>query len=463
MSTTLSIKQQGTLRPRRLAGKFTVIPRPRKLATALALGLICWGSAAATEPQGQPTAATPVPPPPAELDALDLADKATNTAQSPVQEVTGAALRVFVEAAVGRTTLRSGAPDVNTRRLSADLRYDQRWTPTLRAVLSDRLDLAHSDASPPARSVNTLREAYLSWAPLPSTVLDLGRVNIPLGSAMGYNPTDWFKSGALRSVVSPDPAVLRENRQGTVVLRAQRLWEGGSLTGLVSPKLAGSPDPGRYALDAGSTNPRHRWLLTGSHRISDRFSPQWLLQGGKGQPTQAGLNLSALAGDATTAYAEWATGRGPTLLDQAVVSAADGKRRNRLAVGLTHTTSFNLVFSIEAQANSAAPTRAQWRALNPTERLAVLAVAAREQDLVSRRAWFAHAQWKDFVVPRLDLAGYWRHDTETGSRERWLELRYRAQRWEAALQWQGFGGDSESLAGTVPQAKLLELALRMYF
>jgi len=257
--------------------------------------------------------------------------------------------------------------------------------------------------------------------------------------------------------------VLRENRQGTVVLRGQHLWEGGSLTALASPKLATSPDSGRYALDAGSTNPRNRWLLAGSHRISDRFSPQWLLQGGDGQSTQLGLNLSALAGDAATVYAEWATGRGPSLVEQALNPAAASMRHNRAALGLTYTTAFNMVLTVEAQSNSAAPTRGQWQALLPMQRLAVLAVADREQDLVSRRALFVHASWKDLVVPKLDLAGYWRHDAETGSNDRWLELRYRAQRWEAAMQWQGFGGNSETLLGSIPQAKSLELALRFYF
>lgn len=437
-------------------------PRALRLAAALALIWAVPGAGLANE---APQPAKPTPSEtglPSELDALDLADKAVPT-EPPAAPTRATSLRAFVEAAAGRNTLRSGAPDVNTRRLSADLRYDQRWTPALRAVLSNRLDLADSDATPPARNVNTLREAYLSWTPTPSTVLDLGRVNIPLGSAMGYNPTDWFKSGALRSVVSPDPAVLRENRQGTVVLRAQRLWEGGSLTGLASPKLATQPDTDRYALDEGSTNPRHRWLLAGSHRLSDRFSPQWLLQGGDGQSTQIGLNLSALASDATTVYAEWASGRGLNLVEQVFLPGAERKRRHRAAVGLTHTTTFNMVLTVEAQGNGAAPSQEQWRVLNPAERLAVLALADREQDLISRRALFVHALWKDFVMPRLDLAGYWRHDAETGSKDRWLELRYRAQRWEAALQWQGLGGGAESLLGSAPVSQSWELALRAYF
>lgn len=437
-------------------------PSPRPLVVALALVTAGWVPAWANEPAKPPASVPTEPKPSSELDALDLADKAS-APETPPASAQSPALRAFVEAAAGRNTLRGGGPDVNTRRLSLDLRYDQRWSSTLRAVLSNRLDLADSDASPPAENVNTLREAYLSWSPTAATVWDLGRVNITQGAAMGYNPTDWFKPGALRSVVSPDPAVLRENRQGTFALRAQGLWEGGSVTGVLSPKLATSPDAGRYALDAGSTNPRHRWLLTGSHRLSDRFSPQLLLQGGDGQSTQFGLNLSALAGEATTVYAEVATGRGPSLIERALPFTGEQRRYTRSALGLTHTTSFNLVLSIEAQANGAAPTASQWRALRPDERLAVLLVADREQDLISRRAVFVHAQWKDLFAPRLDLAGYWRHDTETGSDEHWLELRYRGQRWEAALQWQHLRGDGDSFLGLAPQKSAVELGLRLYF
>lgn len=437
-------------------------PSPRLLVVMLALITSSWGPAWANGPAPPPAAPPGEPKPTTELDALDLADKATSP-ETPPAAAAKTAWRAFAEAAAGRATLRAGGPDVNTRRLSLDLRYDQRWSPALRTVLSNRLDLADSDASQPAENVNTLREAYLSWAPSAAVVFDLGRVNITQGAAAGYNPTDWFKSGALRSVVSPDPADLRENRQGTVVLRGQRLWDGGSISGLVSPKLATSADPRRYALDEGSTNSRHRWLLTGSHRISDRISPQWLLQGGDGQSTQLGVNLSALAGGATTVYAELATGRGPTLIDQARGAVGNEKRLGRSALGLTHTTPFKLVLTIEVQGSAAAPTKAQWQSLNSNERLAALALADREQDLPSRRALFIHALWKDVFVPRLDLAGYWRHDTEIGGDERWLEMRYRGQRWEAGLQWQHLRGDADNLLSARAQTHAVELAVRFYF
>ncbi len=102
-------------------------------------------------------------------------------------------------------------------------------------MFSDRLDLVDSDGVPPGENLNTLREAYLSWARRDDQIFDLGRVNIRNGAAMGFNPTDWFKANALRAIVNPDPAVLRENRQGTVVLQAQQLWSEASLSAAFSP------------------------------------------------------------------------------------------------------------------------------------------------------------------------------------------------------------------------------------
>lgn len=416
-------------------------------ATTLALALCAAWPAMAADP-----------PPPDDLDALSLADKA------PQDEPRAARpWRLFAEAAAGRSKLGDGGPRIDMQRLSLDLRVDARLAPGLRAVLSNRLDLVHDNASPPADDVNTVREAYLSWAPGPHQVVDLGRVNVRHGAAMGYNPTDWFKEGALRSVVSADPAVLRENRQGTVVLQGQQLWGAGSLTATLSPKLASAPDDDTFAFDAGATNPRHRWLLAASHSFGPAFSPQLLLHGGTDTPIQLGLNLSAPLGDATVVYGEFSLGKGPTLADKALGIDAADRRQRRAAVGVTYTTAFNLSVTAEAEYNRAAPDRGEWNALAPAARQNLLAWADRLQDLPVRRAWFLHATWKDFLQRRLDLSAYLRRDAETGSSDQWLEARYRWERADLSLQWQRFGGDPGSVFRTVPRRQTVEVALRCHF
>jgi hypothetical protein len=405
-------------------------------------------------------AVEPPAAPPDDLDALSLADKAPAPTKPPAQ-----AWRLFVEGAVGQGSLRGSDERVDTTRGSLDARFDAALAPGLRGVFSDRIDLVHSNGVPRGRDVNTLREAYLSWARTEDQVIDVGRVNVRHGAATGFNPTDWFKEGALRSVVSPDPLMLRENRQGTVVLQGQKLWDAGSVTAALSPKLASAPDSATFALNAGATNPRDRWLLAGSYRFNDKLNPELLLYGGADTPTQLGLNLSALVGDATVVFGEFSTGNGRSLVAQALGLPEAERSQRRAALGLTYTTGFNLTVTAEAEYNSAAPDRDAWNALpaaDPSGPLRLLATSQTLQDLPVRRAWFVHATWKDALVRRLDVSGFLRRDLETRSQAQWLEARYHWDRVDLGVQWLLYSGGSGSIYGAVPQRRTVELVVRAY-
>jgi hypothetical protein len=397
---------------------------------------------------------------PDDLDALSLADKVPEPATQPAPP-----WRIFVEGAAGQGMTRDGDSHFDTARASLDARFDTNLAKGLRAVLSDRLDLVHSNGVPSAENVNTLREAYLSWARSDDQIIDLGRVNVRHGVATGFNPTDWFKEGALRSIVSPDPFLLRENRQGTVVLQGQQLWNNGTITAAFSPKLGSASNSATFTLDAGATNPRSRWLLAGSYKFSDRLNPELLLYGGVDTPTQIGLNLSTLISDAAVVFGEFSAGKGPSLVAQALNLPEAERDQRRAALGLTYTTGFNLSLTAEADYNSAAPDRNQWNALpglDPAGPLRLLATAQTLQDLPVRRAWFFYAMWKDALLRRLDVSGFLLRDAETRSRSQWLEARYHWDRVELALQWQLYSGAAGSVYGTVPQRRTIELLLRAY-
>jgi len=395
--------------------------------------------------------------PPDDLDALTLADEAP-TAPAP----SGHQWRVFVEGAGGEGQLRDTGSHFGIARGSVDVRFDATLTKGLRGVLSDRLDFVHSDGVPPGENVNTLREAYLNWARTDDQNFDLGRVNIRNGAAQGFNPTDWFKANALRAIVNPDPAVLRENRQGTVVVQGQQLWSEGAVSAAFSPRLARSADSATFALNAGATNPNNRWLLAGSVKVSDKFSPQLLVYGGDDTPAQVGLNLSGLVGDAAVVYGEVSAGKGISLIAQALALPETESNQQRASVGLTYTTAFNLSLTAEAEYSSAAPSSAQWDALPGNAQQQVLATAQALQDLPTRRQWFFYVAWKDLFVRRLDVSGFLRHDIETSSRAGWLEGRYSWERAELALQWQVFSGAPGSVYYSVPQQQTLQLVFRVY-
>ena len=218
-----------------------------------------------------------------------------------------------------------------------------------------------------------------------------------------------------------------------------------------------------FALDAGATNPSNRWLLAGSYKFSDAVNPQVLIYGGADTPTQLGLNVSGLAGDAVVVFGEFSAGNGRSLVAQALGLAETESQQQRAAAGLTYTTGFNLSFTAEAQYNSAAPDRSQWNALDPVARLGVLTTADALQDLPVRRAWFFHATWKDLLLRRLELSAFFRLDRETDSRDQWLEARYHWDHADLSLQWQGFSGDPASVFGSIPRRRAVEVALRYYF
>jgi len=395
--------------------------------------------------------------PPDDLDALTLADKAAVAAQQPARP-----WRLFVEGAVGQGELRGMDSTFTMARGALDLRVDGMLMPTLRGVFSDRLDLVHSDGVPPGDNVNTLREAYLSWSRTAQQAFDVGRVNIRNGAAMGFNPTDWFKANALRAIVNPDPAVLRDNRQGTVVVQAQQLWADASLSATFSPRLARSADTATFALNAGATNPENRWLLAGSYKVNDQFNPQLLVYGGVDTPVQVGLNVSALLGDAVVAYGEVAAGNGMSLIAQSLGMAQPNDGQQRASAGLTYTTPFNLGLSAEIEYNSAAPDEGQWHALPPGAQQQLLATAQALQDLPTRSQLFFHATWKDLFMPRLDVSGFVRQDLQTSSQALWFEGRYAWQRADLALQWQVYAGEAGSLYRAVPQRQTVQLVLRVY-
>lgn len=399
-----------------------------------------------------------------EADALRLAD------ETPAREAAPAGdWRRYVELAVGAARPRAGGAWRDTRRASLDLQFDHAPAPGWRVVFADRLDASWPIAgASDDHAVNTVKEAYVSRQWRPDALVDVGRVNVRQGVAAGYNPTDWFRDGALRSATSVDPASLKENRQGSVMLRGQRLWERAALTVLVAPRLARQPERDGFSLDWGATNSRHRALVAFSPRWSETVHAQFLAYREAARATQLGLNLSGLLGDATVAHLEWAGGRGPSLLDEALPAAPQAPHawRQRAAVGLAHTTPRKLTLTAEWHYDGAALDDAGWRALRagPPDvwgayRLRALAAQA----LPTRRSLFLHARWQDMPIERVDASAMLNADLVDASRRLWLELRWRGEQRDWAVQWVHHRGDALSHHGAASARTQWQLALRQYF
>lgn len=391
--------------------------------------------------------------------ALMLAD------QAPQEVQRASDWQVFIEAAAGPAKLRNGSTS-DLQRLSLDVQVDKAFAPGWRAVFADRLDMNWRSEPVRQNGINTLKEAYLSWQAKDDQLFDLGRINARLGVATGYNPTDYFRTGANRSIVSADPASLKKNRLGSVMLRSQTLWTGGSLSAAVSPKLASQPNPAALNPDIGATNNRDRWLLAASHQFSESVNPQFLLFGEERRSPQLGINLSTLVNDATVAYAEWSGGRSPSLLSQSQNRDDDTAFRNRVATGLTYTTPNKLSLTVEYQYNGAGLRDAEWSALPRTSPAAYgryRGFVQTMQDMPTRQAVFFYGSWQDAMISHLDLNAMLRVNLADHSRLSWLEARYHWDRAEVALQWQLNSGDAVSEFGAASQRRTVQAVLRTFF
>lgn len=393
---------------------------------------------------------------------------ATTKPGGPPAETSPKTLRLYVEGTVGRLWRRVGLSNADSRRVSIDYSQSFKLAPGWRAVLSDRFDDVHPAESGERSSANSLREAYVGWQDEGgSTLLEFGRINLRLGPAYGFNPTDYFRDGALRAVTTADPLALREIRLGAVMLRGQHLWQDGGVMVAIAPKLADAPSSDPMSLDLGATNRRVRGLAAWSGKLGERVNWQLLGYGEQGRNPQWGANLTALLSDAAVAHAEFSRGRESDRLASVLGQPSEQRQRQRWSAGLTYTTSTRLAITAEYAFNGAAPDRAAWDAVGtvggPAALGAYLLDVQNRQDSSARNAWLIYATQKSLGWKNLDLTGFVRINAEDHSRFAWMELRYHWDRFDAALQWFGAQGNSLSEYGVIPNRQSVQLLGTWFF
>lgn len=396
--------------------------------------------------------------------ALDLQP---STDVSP-KKATERRFRLFGELAAGRLSQRYGLPSDDTRRVSVDFNWEFKHGANWRGVISNRLDDVHP-VDPGSRStLNSLRELFAGWQDESGHyAVDLGRVNVRNGPAYGFNPTDYFRDGASRAVTTADPLALRENRLGTGMLRLQRLWDGGTVSVVLAPKLRDAPSQEPFSVDLGATNHADRALLALSAQPGGKVSLQLFALHERRKGLQLGANATALLGDATVAFAEWSGGRDHDLLSAALDPVAKVVSKHRAVVGMTYTTPSRLALTAEVEYNGFALDRKQWDqavASHGVEPLgAYLYLVQQRQDIASRKAVLLYASQRDALLKNLELTGLVRYNAEDRSRFAWAEARYHWPRVDLALQWQANLGRANSEYGAVPGKRLVQLLAAFYY
>ncbi|EGI75762.1 hypothetical protein [Hylemonella gracilis] len=346
----------------------------------------------------------------------------------------------------------------------------ERW------VVSDRLEAVEyqgaADRMDGTRR-NALRELYFSAQAMPSWYVDAGRINLRQGVGLGYNPSDYLRENAVVMRSSQNPAALRENRLGAVMVRAQWLHDEGSAQLAVLPQLSDADrfDDDTWALGLERTNRQGAALLRLSPRTGERLAVDFTAFARDGDAPQMGSNLSWTATDALLLQLEWSGGRrAPLPTVNAGTTAADERWFNRLAAGASWSSPWGPVLSLEQHYAGDALSEAEWSAWRTATRPAAGRLGAlrqdlqERQDLLTRRYGFARLGWdRALDLANLDLSAFVRRNTADGSAFWQAEAVWHAsERWDLGLQHTRSTGADDSEFGAAPVRATVALYLRCF-
>jgi hypothetical protein len=371
------------------------------------------------------------------------------------------------------------------------------WSPrqTITVTFSNRINLIEQDTLQflSRQTIrNDLREAYLSWEPAVGAFLEAGRINIRSGVALGYNPTDFFRTRTLVGQASLDPSTLRQNRLGTLLVRGQKIWGNGSASIAFAPKVTHPSrivDESRVGVDPrfDATNANHRVLATLGLDIHD-VSPQ-LFGYYQRDRSKLGLSVSRTFGDAVVAYAEWAGGKEQNLVARAFAYAqeteglppdaplpltaqTDSRFRNDFAGGASWTIASKLTLNLEYHFHQAGLDRQDWQNWfdgvsglpGATSQLwYVRAYAADQQEPTSRHQVFVRAAWPRAIFTHLDLSGFAFVDLYAGSTLAQLAASYYlSDVFTLAVYGTMNAGPARSERGSLPQFGSTIIQVVMY-
>jgi hypothetical protein len=421
----------------------------------------------------------------------------------PAPAGSGRLLRTsYLETATEPAMLRSSldvplpppSPPGIEQRLFADTRLE--WNPMAEfgVTFASRAGLRAAEGIPFPTYANVrvdLRELFASWRPLEGVFFDLGRINLKNGIALGFNPTDFFRTRTVVEPLSVDPSVLREDRLGTLALRGQWVWNGGAVAAAYAPKLA-SPTPVYQNATLPSvdpmfdrTNAHDRFLIKGNVDLAADFSPEALLYGEDGQ-LRFGLNITRSIGKRVVAYAEWAGGEQSSLaqealsyraltgsLPQAAAPVKPTSFQQDLAAGFSYATETKLTLWIEYHLHQAGFSRQDWRSwfdvgsARPSEAPLlwyVRSYAQEQQVPMSKHRLFLRADWNDAFIFNLELTAFAEVNLYDGSTLSQLTATYAVTNlWTVEALGSASLGTSRSEYGSVPSLLTGLFTVRRYF
>jgi hypothetical protein len=373
-----------------------------------------------------------------------------------------------------------GSAGGDDARLVIDDRRTLALAPWLGLHFSDRFDetglidgpsFGESSATSHG-AVNSLREAYVAVrladgaSPL---FFDAGRINVREGVGSGYNPTDYFKTDAVLSSTSFDPAALREDRLGVAAVQVQQIAPWGAWSVTLAPPLAAPISPAAlqsrnapFTLGLNRTNGEGAALLKLSPQISQAFSADMLVFAERGHAVQLGLDLSALLSNALVGNIEVSAGRQALLPGPDSSTQRDGWTA-RSAVNITWTTPQGVDLTVEnilvgdgLNAGQAAAWSRAHAAAARRRYASLVEDRSAAQEPLGRVGAFARIGWRDaFAHSGLSLAAFVLADCTDGSLLWQASASQSFGQWTVGATGGAFEGPAVSEFGSNP--------LRVYF
>lgn len=324
-----------------------------------------------------------------------------------------------------------------------------------------------------------IKEAYLSWQQSPTLFFDVGRVNIKSGVATGFNPTDYFKVGSLLDRNTEDISQLRDARLGSLVMRGQKLWDGGSLTLVASPKISNKTNhwtTGKeiVGFNFHKSNDRSRIMLKLNQLITENFTPEIIYYNESGKHN-LGINISQSVNDQWIAYSEWNIGKRRNLIDEALrdqrkshqllpsiidqfANDSGEEYLQQLAIGASFTSGLNITTKLEYQYNQAGLSHAEaskWfdAMQNPDaigQLMSIRGLAQNRNEPLGQHSLFLRSNGSDIMVDKLDFTGLLITDLNDHSHLIQIEAEYELNsKSSISLKLAKFRGDKESIYGSL--------------
>ncbi len=386
-------------------------------------------------------------------------------------------------------------------RLFLDSRGEWRISDAWRFLYSGRGEIYLQNEGPTfvthATGLTTLnyqfREGYFSWSAGGRRLwfLDIGRINVRNGVAYAFNPTDFFRTEAVVDQISQDPAELRDDRLGTVMIRVQGFVAGSTLTALYAPRLYRRPlplDQPVSSLDPQirRTNAASRAEFAVSRQLPYGIHLQ-VLAYREGSRWAYGENLSAGLGVQTTAYVEWSgsrrsalpveamnyavrTGTFPDAVSPVAVSLSKTFVQE-WATGLSYTSGEGINLTVEYDMSQLGLSSAQWRewfavgtsGLQDEKLWYLRQYASAQQDPLYRQSLFIRVARDHWLVRDLSASAFCIFDMTGGSSLAQGELNYRlSSRLGIDMLVQHASGSRRSDFGSAPFESAYFLRIKWY-